>query len=144
MNADGKSDESVVPTTSANKDGAEPSAELNQERLSAVRNTVPSNLARTPSRNKRRSSGLHGVREAARRNAHRSTQSRDLKFTALLHHINEELLNKAQKILKAETKKETIEKALEQIVNWHKSMQLVTFRGKIDLNIDLDSLRKRQ
>jgi len=61
MNADGKSDESVVPTTSANNDAAEASAESNQGRLSATRNTVPSNLARTPSRNKRRSSGLHGT-----------------------------------------------------------------------------------
>ena len=54
-------------------------------RLLAVRNAVPSHLARTPSRNQRRSSGLHGVRETAR-------QSRDLKFTALLHHVNIELL----------------------------------------------------
>ena len=85
MKADEKSDESVVPTTSVNNDGAEPSAESIEGRLSAARNTVPSNLARTPSRKQRRSSGLHGVREAAR-------QSRDLKFTALLHHVNIELL----------------------------------------------------
>ncbi len=85
MNADGKSDKSVVPTRSANNDAAEASAESKQGRLSAARNTVPSNLARTPSRNKRRSSGLHGVRETARK-------SRDLKFTALLHHVNVELL----------------------------------------------------
>ena len=85
MNADENSDESVVPTTSANNDATDASAESIEGRLSAVRNAVPSNLARTPSRNQRRSSGLHGVREAAR-------QSRDLKFTALLHHINIELL----------------------------------------------------
>lgn len=85
MNADEKSDESVVPTTSANNGATEASAESIEGRLSAARNTVPSNLVRTPSRNKRRSSGLHGVREAAR-------QSRDLKFTALLHHVNIELL----------------------------------------------------
>jgi hypothetical protein len=85
MNADGKSDESVVPSNPANKGGTEPLAELAEGRLSAVRNTVPSNLARTLSRNKRRPSGLHGVRETARK-------SRDLKFTALLHHVNVELL----------------------------------------------------
>ena len=85
MNADGKSDESVVPTTSANNDATDASAESNQGRLSAAKNTVPSNLARAPSRTKRRLSGLHGVRQAAR-------QSRDLKFTALLHHVNVELL----------------------------------------------------
>ena len=85
MNAEGKSDGSIVPSNPANKDAAEVSAESAEGRLPATRNTLPSNLARTPSRNKRRSSGLHGVREAAR-------QSRDLKFTALLHHINVELL----------------------------------------------------
>jgi RNA-directed DNA polymerase len=85
MNADGKSDESEVPSNPANKGGTEPPAESAKGRLSAVRNTVPSNLARTLSRNKRRPSGLHGVRETAR-------MSRDLKFTALLHHVNVELL----------------------------------------------------
>ena len=85
MNADGKSDGSVVPSNPANKGGAELPTESAEGRLSANRNTEPSNLVRTPSRNQRRSRGLFGVREAAR-------QSRDLKFTALLHHINEELL----------------------------------------------------
>ena len=63
----------------------EDAAESNQGRPSAARNSVPSNLDRTPSRNHRRSSGLLGVREAAR-------GSRDLKFAALLHHVNIELL----------------------------------------------------
>ena len=85
MNADGKSDEGVVPTSPANKGGTEPPAESVEGRLSAKRNTEPSNLARTPSRKKRRSSGLLGVRDAA-------CKSRDPKFTALLHHVNEELL----------------------------------------------------
>ena len=85
MNADGKSDESMVPSNPANNGEAESPAESAEGRLSANRNTDPSNLARTPSRKKRRSNGLLGVREAAR-------GSRDLKFTALLHHISEELL----------------------------------------------------
>ena len=85
MNAKGNSDGSIVPMNPTNKGGAEPPAESAKERLPAKRNTKPSNLARTPSRNKRRSRGRFGVREAARK-------SRDLKFTALLHHINEELL----------------------------------------------------
>ena len=85
MNAKGKSDGSIVPVNPANNGGAEPPAEPAEERLPAKRNTKQSNLVRTPSRKKRRSSGLFGVREAAR-------TSRDLKFTALLHHINEELL----------------------------------------------------
>ena len=85
MNADGKSDESVVPSNPANKGGTEPPAESVEGRLSAKRNTEPSSLARTPSRKKRRSNGLLGVRDAA-------CKSRDLKFSALLHHVNEELL----------------------------------------------------
>jgi len=68
-----------------NNDAAEVSAELAEERESARRNTAQPNLDRTPSRNRRRSSGLHGVRETA-------AGSRNLKFTALLHHINVELL----------------------------------------------------
>ncbi len=85
MNVDGKSDESVLPSNPTNKGGTEPPAESAEGRLSAKRNTNHSNLARTPSRKKRRSRGLLGVRDAA-------CKSRDLKFTALLHHINEELL----------------------------------------------------
>ena len=85
MNADGKSDGSVVPPTSTNNDAAEASAESIEGRLPAARNTDPSSLARTQSRNKRRSHGLLGVRMAAR-------QSRDLKFTSLLHHVSVELL----------------------------------------------------
>jgi len=85
MNARGKSDGPVVPMSPANNDGTEPSAELAEGRGSARRNAGQSNLDRTPSRNSRRSSGLHGVRETAR-------TSRDLKFTALLHHVNVELL----------------------------------------------------
>jgi group II intron reverse transcriptase/maturase len=85
MNADRNSDESIVPSNPTNKGGTDPLAESAEGRLSAAGNIVPSNLARTPSRNQRRSSGLHGVRETARK-------SRDLKFTALLHHVNIELL----------------------------------------------------
>ena len=86
MNASGKSDERVVPMTSANNDGGtEPSAEPIEERRSARRNIGSSNLVRTQKPERRRSRGLLGVREAAAR-------SRDLKFTALLHHITPELL----------------------------------------------------
>ena len=67
--------------TSANNDAAEASAESIEERDSAKRNDVQANLPRTPSRTQRKSSGLHGVREAARKDS-------TLRFTALLHHIN--------------------------------------------------------
>ena len=85
MNASGKSDGRVVPVTSANKDGTEPSAELAEERRSARRNIDRPSLNRTPKPEHRRSRGLSGVRETAR-------NRRDLKFTNLLHHINCELL----------------------------------------------------
>ncbi len=85
MNADGKSDGSIVPSSPTNKGDAVSLAESAEGRLPAKRNIDKSALSRTPSRNRRRSRGLLGVREAARK-------SRDLNLTALLHHINEELL----------------------------------------------------
>ena len=81
MNANRNSDEPIVPVTSANNDAAEALAESIEERDSARRNDVQANLPRTPSRTQRKSSGLHGVREAARKDS-------KLRFTALLHHVN--------------------------------------------------------
>lgn len=57
--------------------------------------------------------------------------------------IPNNLLAEAQQILKTDSKKETIEEALRKIISWHKRMQLVKYRGKIDLDIDLDVLRNR-
>jgi len=85
MNADGKSDGSVLPSNPANNDGVKPSAESVEERLPAKRNTGQAASARTQSRKQRESCGLDGMREAAR-------ASRDLKFTALLHHRDVDLL----------------------------------------------------
>ena len=59
-----------------------------EERNSTKRNAGQTALHRIPSRIKCRSRGLHGVREAAR-------NSSTLKFTALLHHINEDCLTEA-------------------------------------------------
>jgi len=93
MNADGKSDEPIVPSTPANIDSAELSgaaapAELGEESGSTKRNAKQAALPRTPGRIKRKSSGLHGVREAARKDS-------KLKFTALLHHVNKNCLIEA-------------------------------------------------
>ena len=57
------------------------SAESAEERGPAKRHVEQDALHRTPSRNKRKSRGLLGVREAARKDS-------KLKFTALLHHID--------------------------------------------------------
>jgi len=88
MHASRKSDESVVPATPANKGAAETPAEPAEERDSAERDAAQAALRRTPSRTKRKSRGLHGVREAARGDS-------TLKFTALLHHANKDCLTEA-------------------------------------------------
>lgn len=93
MNADKNSDEPIVPTKRVNNSGAEksvtdPLAELAEERGSTKRNAEESPLRRTQDRKERRSRGLHGVREAARKDS-------TLKFTNLLHHINRPLLHEA-------------------------------------------------
>lgn len=67
MHADGKSHESVVPASPANNGAADAPAEPDEGRDSAKRNVEQSALCRTPGRIKRRSRGLHGVREAAQR-----------------------------------------------------------------------------
>ncbi len=85
MNAHGESDGPIVPINPANKDGTELSAELAEGRGSARRNIDQPNLDRTQRPDRRRSRGLLGVREAARKD-------RALKLTTLLHHIGPELL----------------------------------------------------
>lgn len=84
----GKSDGSVVPANPANNGGAEPPAESAEERDPAKRNAEQDALHRTQSRGKRKSRGLLGVREAARKDS-------KLKFTALLHHVDETALSVA-------------------------------------------------
>ena len=69
MHADGKSHESIILTTTANNDAAEASAESDEGRDSAKRNVEQTSLRRTPGRSKRRSRGLSGVREAARKDS---------------------------------------------------------------------------
>ena len=88
MHAEGKSDGSIVPAKAANKGDAESSAESSEERGPAKRNIDQDALHRTPSRVKRRSRGLAGVRDAARKDG-------KLRFTALMHHVNEDSLAKA-------------------------------------------------
>jgi group II intron reverse transcriptase/maturase len=88
MHADGKSDGSVLPTTRANNEGTEPPAESVEERDPAKRNANQTDLPRAPKRIKRQSLGLAGVRETAR------TQ-RELRFTSLLHHVNQDCLTEA-------------------------------------------------
>ena len=66
MNANRKSDESVVPATSANNDATEASAESIEERDSAKRNALQPASPRTLCRTHGEQCGLQGVREAFR------------------------------------------------------------------------------
>jgi len=58
--------------------------------------------------------------------------------------LPDDLLNKAMKITKSKTKVEAIKKALTEVVDQDKRMKLMSYRGKIDLDLDLDILRDRK
>jgi RNA-directed DNA polymerase len=91
MHADEKSDKVIVPKKQPNKEGML-SAEAVEGRTLPKRNTGQATAVRTQSRGTA-SSGLAGVRQAAR-------QSKDVQFTALLHHITVELLEQSYFSLK--------------------------------------------
>ncbi len=57
--------------------------------------------------------------------------------------IPEDLIKEAMKITKARTKTELIKYALYSIIQKNKIRELKSYKGKIDLEIDLDRLRKR-
>ena len=115
MHVAGKSDGSVVPANPANNGSAELSAESAEERDPAKRNVDQDALHRTQSRVNRRSRGLAGVREAARKDG-------KLKFTALLHHVDEDCLTEAFFNLK-----KTAAAGVDQ-VTWHEYEQDVEAR----------------
>jgi len=88
---DEKSDNVVVPTKSSNKEGW-PSAETVEGRTLPEVNSQQTTVVRTQSRGNT-SSGLMTVRQAAQ-------QGRDVRFTALLHHITVDLLEHSYNALK--------------------------------------------
>lgn len=57
--------------------------------------------------------------------------------------IPEDLVNEAMTITHSKTKTELIKTALVNLINQEKRNQLINFHGKVDLDIDLDILRKR-
>jgi len=91
MNGRGKSDGCVVPEKPPNND-RQLSAEAVEGRRPAKGNILQPTTPRTQSRTGV-SSGVQGVREAARR-------SRRARFTALLHHVTPELLHQSFYALK--------------------------------------------
>ncbi len=57
--------------------------------------------------------------------------------------LPKELVDRAMSITKAKTKTEAITIALENIIKQERISQLITYHGKVSLEIDLDTLRKR-
>ena len=57
--------------------------------------------------------------------------------------IPENLLSEAMKVTKARTKTEVIKFALENIIRKNKLQKLKRYRGNIEIEINLDVLRKR-
>ncbi len=90
MHADEKSDEGIRPEKRPNKGGLLP-AEAVEERTSPEGNGGRTAAVRTRSRGAA-SNGLVAVRRAAR-------QSKDVRFTALLHHIDIDLLERSYFLL---------------------------------------------
>ncbi len=91
MNGRRGSDSRVVPAKLANKAG-QPAAELVEERRLDKRNTGQQNACRTQSRDVSASSALERVRQVA-------AKDRDVRFTALLHHVDVDRLRGAYRAL---------------------------------------------
>ena len=58
--------------------------------------------------------------------------------------LPEELLNEAMKATQIKTKTKVIITALEDLIRKSKISELKEFKGKIDLDIDINDLRGRQ
>lgn len=57
--------------------------------------------------------------------------------------LPEDLLIEVMKILRSDSKKETIIKALTIIKNLNERQKILKYKGKINVDIDLDNLRSR-
>jgi Arc/MetJ family transcription regulator len=58
--------------------------------------------------------------------------------------LPESLLNEAMRVTHSNTKTAVIVLALEELIRKSKLSELKKFRGKIDLDIDLDQIRARR
>jgi Arc/MetJ family transcription regulator len=58
--------------------------------------------------------------------------------------LPEVLINEAMRITGSKSKVDTIKKALSELIEREKRLKLLNFKGKLDLDLDLDSLRNRQ
>lgn len=57
--------------------------------------------------------------------------------------LPEKLLEKAMKAANIKTKTKVIVQALEELIRRHKIAELKKFKGKVDLELDLDAVRDR-
>ena len=57
--------------------------------------------------------------------------------------LPKDLIEEAMVVTKAKTKTEAIKIALKTIIKQDKLSKIINFHGKVDLDIDLDILRKR-
>ena len=57
--------------------------------------------------------------------------------------LPENLLNEAMKVTHTDTKTGVIVKALEELIRKSRISELKEYKGKIDLDIDLDEIRDR-
>lgn len=57
--------------------------------------------------------------------------------------LPEDLIAEAMKVTGSKSKIEAIKIALQEVIEREKRLKLLNFKGKIDLNINLDSLRNR-
>ena len=58
--------------------------------------------------------------------------------------LPEELLNEAMQVTNIKTKTKVITVALEELVRKSKISELKKYKGKVDIDIDLDKLRNRK
>ena len=58
--------------------------------------------------------------------------------------LPEELLNEAMRVSHIETKTKVIVTALQELIRKKQIADIKKYRGKVDLDIDLDSVRSRE
>ena len=55
-----------------------------------------------------------------------------------------DLIREVMRLTNSKTKSEAIKKALQRVIDHEKRMKIIKYRGKLDLEIDLDVLRDRK
>jgi Arc/MetJ family transcription regulator len=58
--------------------------------------------------------------------------------------IPESLILEVMEITNSKTKSDAVKMALESLIHLHKVKTLLSFKGKIDLDVDIDTLRGRK